>query len=519
MKTLDYCVMAIYLIGLVSMGWYVSRKERGTEDYLLGGHSIPYWALAMSMFATLFSALSFLGVPSEAYGNGCRMFLAVLIAPFALYLAVRLFMRFYFTLGTFTPYEYLERRFSPSVRLSASILFLFQRGCYLSLILYASSIAFQSICGWSPIFTICLVGGVSMIFTVYGGIKAVVWTDVLQVIVIFGGLLVVMFRLGMLIPGGIGDGLAYAFEHGRGFRLDATFFSFNPYERITFWLLAFSTVGTYFFSFSADQLNVQRILATKTYGEARKASYMSWIVGIPNSILLYMTGILLFSFFALSPDASAWRELRPDLAFPTFIANFLPSPLPGILLSALLSAIISTVDSGMNSLSAIFVKDIYKRFIKCNASEHEELRVARWATFAVGVFMIVMAVFISTLNEASTTTIFEATSIWSAIVLMLTVIYLLGVTTERVSGRQINILLVLALPVVVLASWFLYYNVEPDNRISFTITGNLGGLFVLLGGYACALFSRRSPGKNVNGLTLWTLREPSSESKKKDEAI
>jgi SSS family transporter len=508
----DYAVMVVYMLAVVVIGWHFSKNENDTGDYLLGGRRIPWWAIAISMFASLFSALSFLGVPSEGFGHGGRMFLATFIAPFAIYAGVRLFMRFYYVLGSFTPYEYLEKRFSPGVRLTGSLLFMFQRGCYLAIILYASSVAFKSVCGWAPWVTILVIGALGIFYTVLGGIKAVVWTDVLQFGVFMFGLVFVVFRLGALTPGGLTGGLEYAFEHGRGFRFDASFLTFNPYERITLWLLLFSSFGTWLFTYSADQLNVQRILATKTYGEAKKAAYLSWAVGLPVGALLFLIGILLYSFYATSDATAAMRDIKSDQAFPSFIREFLPSPLPGIMISALLAAIMSTLDSGMNSLSAIYVKDIYKRFIRREASEQDELRVAKISTLTVGIFSIVMAILINMLNERTTTTIFEAAGIWSAIVLILTAVYLLGVTTRSVSGKQINVLLVLSIPIVIAASWFLYYNVEPENRISFTITGNLGGLFVLFGGYVCAIFSKRLPDEKIAGFTLFTLKELANDT-------
>lgn len=501
------------MLAVVGIGWYFSKNENSTNDYLLGGRRIPWWAIAISMFASLFSALSFLGMPSEGFGHGGRMFLATFISPVAIYIAIRLFMRFYFILGSFTPYEYLEKRFNPSVRLVASLLFMFQRGCYLAIILYASSIAFKSVCGWEPWVTILIIGSLGIFYTVLGGIKAVVWTDVLQFVIFIFGLAFVVIKLAYLTPGGISGGLKYAFEHGRGFGFDASFFTFNPYERITLWLLLFSTFGTWFFTYSADQLNVQRILATKTYGEAKKAAYLSWFVGLPVGSLLFLIGILLFSFYATSPVTETMRDIKSDQAFPNFIRVFLPSPLPGIMISALLAAIMSTLDSGMNSLSAIYVKDIYKRFISKNATEKEELLAAKYSTLIVGIFAIIMAILINILNERTATTIIEASGIWSAIVLILTAVYLLGVTTRSVSGKQINILLFLSIPIVIAASWFLYYNVAPENRISFTITGNLGGLFVLFGGYGCAVFSKRQPEEKIDGFTLFTLKELANDTK------
>jgi SSS family transporter len=511
--------MIIYLLSVVAIGWYFSKNEKSTDDYLLGGRTIPWWAISISMFATLMSALSFLGVPSEAFGHGCRLWLGILIAPFGLILAIWLFMRFYYTLGTFTPYEYLEKRFSPAVRLICSLLFLIQRGIYLALVLYASAVAFKSAAGWDPLFTIGLVGALGIIYTVLGGMKAVVWTDVLQFFVLFGGLAVIILKLTMMIPGGFAGGVENAFANGRGFDFGESFLTFNPYERFTLWLLLISSIGTSMFSYCADQLNIQRLLSTKNYSEAKKAAYTSWAVGLPVVTILYLIGILLYSFYSQAPEAAKFKDIANDHALPTFIVNFLPSPIPGIIMSALLAAIMSTLDSGMNSLSAILVKDIYKRFINKKVDEKQELKMARWFTVIVGVYMVAMAVFIHTLSSQASSTIIEAASIWSSVVMVLVGVYLLGVTNERAGSKLIIALLIAAIPVTIASAWGFYYSAPADHRISFTITGNIPGIFVIICGFTAIIFCKKQPEKKVKGLTLHTLHEPKFKSEKEKDLM
>ena len=511
----DYTVMSVYLLAVVVIGWHFSKNEDSTDDYLLGGKCIPWWALAISMFATLMSALSFLGIPSEAFGHGCRLWITMLLTPFALYIAIRLFMRFYYTLGSFTPYEYLEKRFSPGVRLVCSILFLSQRGIYLALVLYASAVAFKSAAGWNPLFTIALVGVLGIVYTVLGGMKAVVWTDVLQFFVLFGGLAFIIIKLSMMIPGGFSGGVEYAFANDRGFNFDSTFFTFNPYERFTLWLLVFSAIGSNMFSYCADQLNIQRLLSTKTYSVAKKAAYTSWAVGFPVVTILYLIGILLYSFYTQAPEAAGLKIAANDHALPTFIVKFLPSPIPGIIMSALLAAIMSTLDSGMNSLSAILVKDVYKRFVNKDADEKQELKMARWFTILVGLYMMAMAIFIHALSGKASSTIIEAASIWSAVVMVLVGVYLLGVTNERAGSKLIMGLLIAAIPITVASAWIFYYAAPPEHRIAFTITGNIPGVFVIVAGFIFVLFSKKQPREKVDGLTLFTLHEPRKE--KQDE--
>jgi Na+/proline symporter len=162
----------------------------------------------------------------------------------------------------------------------------------------------------------------------------------------------------------------------------------------------------------------------------------------------------------------------------------------------------------MNSLSAILVKDIYKRFIRKDADEKQELKMARWFTVVVGIYMVAMAIFINALSSQASSTIIEAASIWSAVVMILVGVYLLGVTNERASSKLIISLLIIAIPITIASAWLFYYSAPPDHRISFTITGNIPGVFVIVCGFAALLFCKKQPREKVEGLTLFTLREP-----------
>jgi SSS family solute:Na+ symporter len=184
-------------------------------------------------------------------------------------------------------------------------------------------------------------------------------------------------------------------------------------------------------------------------------------------------------------------------------------------MSALLAAIMSTLDSGMNSLSAILVKDVYKRFVNKDADEKQELKMARWFTILVGLYMMAMAIFIHALSGKASSTIIEAASIWSAVVMVLVGVYLLGVTNERAGSKLIMGLLIAAIPITVASAWIFYYAAPPEHRIAFTITGNIPGVFVIVAGFIFVLFSKKQPREKVDGLTLFTLHEPRNE--KRDE--
>ncbi|MFI4910062.1 MAG: sodium/solute symporter [Sedimentisphaeraceae bacterium JB056] len=506
----DYLVLSAYVLGIVLIGLYFSKKGSSTRDYLLAGRNIPWLAASLSLFVALFSAISFVSMPGEAYKNGIRLWLAEPVILCLIPLGMWMFVRFYYKLGSFTPYEYIERRFSSSVRAISSILFLMTRGLYLAIVLYATSKIFSGAAGWSPVWTITGVSILVIFLTTIGGMKAVVWTNVVQFFVLVGGAAITAVILASKVDGGFSGVYNFAFENGKGFNMDKSFFQFNPYERVTIWWLILAQLGAILSQYATDQITIQQLLTTKNYKEAKRAAYSMMGIGVPVHALFWFLGLALFCFYHQSGKEIAESvNLSGDEAFAYFVSTEMFAPLPGLVMAGLLAAVLSTLDSGVKSLSTVINQDIYVRFFLKDNSEKDQMRKSHYFTLGCGVYMMIGALVINWASQKGESTVFEVSAIWQSLNGIVLAIFILGVMVTSVGRKTVFFSSVLGLLSLVAGVLYFYYLTPEDDRISFIITGNIGLLVTLLVGVVCGFFYKfifKLPAdKRCNGLTLWSI--------------
>ncbi len=515
---LDNFIMIAYILAMVGMGVYANWRKRATStsEYLLAGSKVPSWMMIISLTVTLFSSISFMSIPEEAYKNGVSLFLQSLIAIPLVPLALWLFLRFYYRAGAFTPYDYIEKRFHSSVRMLTSIIFITMRGFYLAIVLYVSALAFEAVTGWNVILTTLVIGIATLIYTQIGGMIAVIWTDVAQFFILFGGILLMAFLLTVRIDGGFLEIFGYSFSHGRGFNLDSTFFSFDPHNRITFWWLLIGALCVTLNSYASDQLVVQRLLCTKSYKEAKRTAYWNIPISLGVSAIFWFVGLGIFTFYSQNPDAAAALTGNTKQILPVFLSSQMPPPVPGLVMAALLAAMMSTVSSGINSLSTVFCKDIYGRFIKPGAGDNKELFVSKLSGYFFGAFMIGGALFFYVLDEKYSSTIFELIGIWSSIGGISLSIFLLAVLVGGVDTRGIWIAIIGGIVMEIIAVIFLHYTRAESERISFLLVGNVGVAVTLILGFGYRLILTPGRVKTAlaasNGLTIWTLKNNKTDN-------
>lgn len=504
----NYLVVALFLIGISLVGFLSRSRDKTTSGFLLGGKNLPWFAVTLSMVMATFSAISFVAAPGEAYTNGLRMWFAGLFGAALIPLGIWMFLRFYYVAGTFTPYQYLEKRFSPAARLTAGLLFIITRGLYLAVVLYASSKAFEGAFGWKACYTIIIMAGLGTFYTAIGGVKSVIWTDVAQFFILFGGILIAAIALTSKVEGGFVGVFSYAFENSRGFNLDSSFFSVDPYERVTFWWMLLSAFGATLGYYATDQLTIQKLLATRNYNDAKRSAYLKVPVSIILTSIFWYVGIALFAYYSqVEPDKAV--GLTGDKAFAFFITDKLPTPMPGFIMAALLAATITTVTAGISSLSTVVIKDVYLRFVDKEITDEKQMRLSRVLIVASSFFMIVAALCINWISEKAGSTVLEAVGIWQSLNGMVLGMFILGVTSRRVNNKLVLISTVIATFLLVLAVSILYYGAPPSNRMSFIIVGNVGFLATLVIGYVGSLFYKRLPEESIKGLTLFTLKQNS----------
>ncbi len=434
---LNYLTIVVYMGAMVAMGFWFSRHDKTSEEYLLGGRRMPWWAVGISYKISVLSTISMVMIPGEIYNHGLTLFFTQMLLPITSLIGFFLCVRFYFKLKVFTPFEYLERRYNSRVRFTVSMLYFWIRLAYISMVLYASSKIFESAVGWPVTITIPVIGMIGIFYTYLGGMRAVIWTDVIQFIVLFGGMLLIIFSISVNVDGGLIGILTYSLDHGRGpvHYANPDFYRFDPFVRLCFWFIIVNEFSNSIFLTCADQITIQRLLSAGTYEKAKYAAYTNSVLLVPMVLMLWFMGFSIYTYYGLHPDPNITSG---DAALYTYIASNMPAPLPGLILAAMLAAAMSTLDSGMNSLSAVLLKDVYVKYINPSATEGRQYAMARTLTLAIGIFAIVISLTIAGTASKLRETVVEAGAIWNSFGIVLGPVFLITVLSRKVNSRVVG---------------------------------------------------------------------------------
>lgn len=432
LATSDYVVMIGYLLALVVIGMLCSGRKKDTKDFLLGGGKMPWFALGISCLMAALSAFSLVMIPGEIYNHGLSYFVFSLITPLFTLVTCRIFMKFYFKLGSFTPFEYLEYRYDSSVRCLIAGLTIYLRMIYLGMVLFSTSKVFEGAAGWSPWFSIPLVGVIALIFSSTGGLKTVVWTDVMQFIVLVGGLFCILGFLFYKIDGGLVEGIACAFRNGHGLSEFANpeFYMLDPYTRLSVWLLLLGFLMAPISTMASDQMTVQRLLASGSYEKAQKTQLSNTLLTIPTIIILWIIGLCVFTYFHQNPE---FKPASGDTALFNFISMQMPHPLPGLVLAGMLAAVISTLNAVFNSLATIYCKEFHIRYFNKALDESGQVRLSRIATVTIGLLAVGLGLVVSTTADVLRQSVIEASTIFNAFEAIVIPAFVFAVLSKRAS--------------------------------------------------------------------------------------
>jgi Na+/proline symporter len=307
----DWAVLAVYVVGIVAFGIWVGRRTRDISDFFLAGREMRWWAAGLSVMATQISAITFVGTTGQAYTSGMGFLAFYFGLPFAMVVLSLTLVPFFYRARVFTAYEYLERRFDSRTRTLTSLLFLLSRGLAVGVTLYAPSLVLSVILGWSEPATIALMGGATIVYVIYGGNRSVIWTDVVQMALIWFGIFVcvtVAIR-GLPQEASLRDALALAQAAGR---LETSDFSLDLARPYTVWS---GLVGGTFLAmayFGCDQSQVQRYLSGRSLTESRLSLLFNAFLKVPMQFLILLTGVLVFVFFHFHETPLLWN--RAELA-------------------------------------------------------------------------------------------------------------------------------------------------------------------------------------------------------------
>lgn len=495
LKPLDWILIIVYLVSMIGMGlyFYMREKRNSTSDFFVGGRSIPFWAAGVSLYAANTSSISYIAIPAKAFETNWQYLTNNLVAVIGLMFVAVWIVPLLRRLNLMSVFAYLETRFHPLIRTLASALcILVQIGSRMSVILFLPSLAIATITGIDVAWSILIMGVFTMIYTALGGMKAVVWTDFVQLIVKMGGIVFAMVFIAIMMKGGVGEMVQIAAAEDKTKLFD---FSFDL-TKATVWGFVFLVLFDVVLTFPKDQVLMQRVLSTESAREAGRSVWTFAAIMIPGGFMFYMVGTALFAFYKTHPERL--NPLLPiDSIFPLFIAAELPMGVRGLIIAGILAAAMATLSGIMNSVATLASVDFYEKWVR-NPDPKVSVRFAEWMTIATGVVGMGLALLLSRYDIHS---LFDV-SIELAGLLGggFAGAYTLGMFTRRANWQGVAIGIAVAIVLTTIA-WFMKL-VHPYFYLAISILLCIGV------GYVASLFFPPPSAQSLTGLTIYAEREP-----------
>jgi SSS family solute:Na+ symporter len=379
----DLLVLLAYLVGVTGFGCWFYWRNRDSEHYMSGGRSLPGWAVGLSIFGSYVSSISFLANPGKTYAGNWNPFVFALTLPLAAWVAVRWFVPFFRATGELSAYHHLERRFGAWARSYAVLCYLLTQVARLGTIIYLLALALVPLTGWRIETIIVVAGACIIVYPLLGGTEAVIWTGVVQAVVLIGGALACVVVLLTQMPGGAGEVFRVAAAHDK--------FSLGDFGASlaapTFWVVFAYGLVINLQNFGIDQSYVQRYVTAKSDGAAQRSVWLGALLYVPVGAAFFFIGTALFAYYAVQPSALP-AGLGADAVFPHFISSALPAGLAGLVIAGLCAA---AMDSNLNCMATLFLNDLYRRYLRPAAGEREAMRVLYGSTLVFGAICVCAA--------------------------------------------------------------------------------------------------------------------------------
>ena len=499
---INLSVVALFLLGMAGMGVYFLKRNNSSEEYFLGGRKIPGWALGLSMVGTSISSITFLALPAAAFVLDYRQLTPNLFMPVAALIACWIFIPFFRRGLKTTAYEYLESRYGTGIRIYAALYSLLGQLLRLAIILYLVVLPLSEMLDISESTAILAFGVITCFYTVFGGIEAVVWTDVVQTVILLGGGLLCVAAVAFQLPGGLPQILEIGMEYDK-FSLGPLDFSFS--ER-TFWVMSLIGFIGFISEFSSNQNVVQRYIAAPTLREARKATLICIVMSLPTWIFFFFIGSCLFAYYKVFPSAEV-AAMKPDDVLPHFILTEIWPGVGGVIIAACLAAAMSSLSSSINAVSTIWTID-FLRLMRRKGNDRFELVNAKLASGAAGIIMIAGAWGISLIPRES---VYDLSAILGALLCSAGLTpFMLGFFTTRIGNRAILSGMYAAL-VFSVYNILNYFKLLPEPlqwNIHICMAGPVCNGVMLAVALAYSLFRPEPVTEQLRGLTVWTLDSP-----------
>ena len=486
--TANWLVLTAYMVVLVGIGFHFSRKNKSAEDYFVAGKRVVWWAAGLSIFSTMLSAITYLSLPAKAYANNWTWFIFNMTIPIMAPIIIFCFLPFYRRLGITSIYEFLEMRFDSGLRKLGSASFAIFQLARMGIVILLPALALSAVTGWDVKYCIIAMGILSTIYTVLGGIEAVIWTDVIQTIVLVGGALVAFIIIIGEVDGGFSTIIESANQQSK-FEMIKTDWKFiNGLD--TIWVIIIGGIFAQILSYGTDQAVVQRYLTTSTEKEAAKAIWTNAILSVPVSVLFFGVGTALFVYYQQQPT-----NLDPiskiDQIFPYFILQQMPAGLAGLVIAGVFAAAMSSLDSSMHSISTAFTTD----FLSNGKDSETILRTAKRLTLILGILGTISALYIASQDSKN---LWDTLMGYVGLILgTLGGLFTLAIFTNRTSSIHAWIGVIAA----VLALYFFKFHTD----LHLLMIGAVGTISCFLTGWVASLIIP-SKTKDLTGLT-WTQRK------------
>lgn len=489
LKWLDWVVIVVYLTAMLGMGayFYLREKRNSTSDFFVGGRSIPFWAAGVSLYAANTSSISYIAIPAKAFESNWQYMTNNLVAVVGLMFVAVWIVPLLRRLDLMSVFHYLEIRFHPTIRMLASALCIaVQIGSRMSVVLFLPALAIATITGLDVVWSILIMGGFTIVYTAMGGMKAVVWTDFVQLFVKMGGAL---FAIGFIVyqlKGGFGEFMQVAAAESKTKLFD---FSFDL-TKATVWGFIFLVLFDVVLTFPKDQVLMQRVLSTKSDKEAGRSIWAFAAIMIPGGIVFYSIGTALFVYYKANPERM--NPLLPiDATFPLFIAAELPMGITGLIIAGIFAAAMATLSSIMNSVATLASVDFYEKLAK-NPTPKKSVRFAEVMTVVAGLLGIATALLLSR---------FDIHSLFDVSIELAGLLgggfagaYTLGMFTRRANSSGVAIGVACSIVLTSIAWWMKL--VHPYFYLAISIM-----LCIIIGYLASLLFP--APTRSLRGLTIY----------------
>lgn len=488
----DYIALTLYLLAIAIFGSSFYRKRSTAREYFLGGRSMGWLPVGISIVAADLSAISVMGSPAWAYKNNLTLLWVTVGYPLVAPMVILVFAPFYSKLNLYTAYEYLERRFDLKVRLLGSGLFQILRAWHVAVAIYGPALVIHLVTGLPTWECVLAMGLFTTVYTTLGGMKAVIWTDVIQFTTVMTGIAVILWVAVRGVPGGLHS--IYSIAHAAG-RLRFVNLSTDPTEVTTLWACLAGGTFLALGPLTTDQAILQRLFAARSTKDFRQSVLLQALLIVPVIALLNAIGIALFAYYHAHPERLGHlRNL--DAIVPYFVVTELPEGLAGLVIAAIFAASMAVMSAGINALTTATTVDFYARLIRIGCSGEHYASMGRVGTAAWGCIVTGMALFAGKAGDLA----IAYSRISSMVIGPMLGIFLLGITTRRANSGGLLIGAITAIATIL--------TITVLTRWSFFYFGAIGTMITFVVGYVASLCFPPSALQSIGGLVMGYEAQP-----------